>query len=102
MAKMTVDEASRALAKLTAAREKRVRARQGYRVMTFDPKTASESSSSDSGNSEYEAGARRADSAMTTRRIAARAPSTQDGNLGEGRLSGSWELRRSISAIWAS
>ena len=102
LAKPAVEEASRAFARSTAAREKRARAKRGLRVMAFDPKAASESPSSDGGDSEYDGGARRGDFAMTTRRIAARAPSTQDRDLCNGRLGGGWELPRSISAIWAS
>jgi hypothetical protein len=39
--------------------------------MALDPKAASESPSSDGGNSEYDGGARRSNFAMTTGRIAA-------------------------------
>jgi hypothetical protein len=102
LAKSAVEEAGRALAKSTTAHEKRAKARRGLRAMAFDPKAVSESSSSDGGDSEYEEGGRRGDLAMTTRRIAARAPSTQDRDLGDGRLGGGWELPRSVSAIWAS
>jgi hypothetical protein len=70
-AKMAVEEASRALARSTAARKKCAWAKRGHRVTAFDPKAASESPSSDGGDSEYDGGARRGDSAMTTRRIAA-------------------------------
>ncbi|GAA5972405.1 hypothetical protein JCM8115_004325 [Rhodotorula mucilaginosa] len=71
LAKRAVEEGGRALARSTAAREKRARAKRGLRAMAFDPKAASESPSSDGGDSEYDGGARRGDSAMTTRRIAA-------------------------------
>ncbi|KAG0653215.1 hypothetical protein C6P46_003316, partial [Rhodotorula mucilaginosa] len=84
LAKSAVEEAGRALAKSTTAHEKRAKARRGLRAMAFDPKAVSESSSSDGGDSEYEEGGRRGDLAMTTRRIAARAPSTQDRDLGDG------------------
>ena len=53
LAKTAVEEASRALARSTAAREKRARAKRGHRVIGFDPKAASESPSSDGGTSKY-------------------------------------------------
>ncbi|GAA5875901.1 hypothetical protein JCM3774_001117 [Rhodotorula dairenensis] len=76
LAKLAVVEASWALARLSAARAKRARAKRGLSVMAFDPKAASKSPSSDGGDSEYDRGARRGDFAMTTQRIADRAPST--------------------------
>jgi hypothetical protein len=58
-AKTVIEEASRALAKSTAACERRASARRDYPIMAFDLKTASKSSSSDGGNSEYEGGGRK-------------------------------------------
>ncbi|GAA5970127.1 hypothetical protein JCM8115_001250 [Rhodotorula mucilaginosa] len=101
-AKMAVEEGSRALARSTAARKKCAWAKRGHRVTAFDPKAASESPSSDGGDSEYEGGARGGDPAMTTRQVVARAPSTQDRDFGDERLGGGWESLRSISATWAS
>ena len=59
LAKTAVEEASRALAKSTAACERRARARRDYPVMVFDLKAASELSSSDGDNSKYEGGGRK-------------------------------------------
>ena len=39
---------------------------------------------------------------MTTRKVAARAPSTEDCDLSDGQVGGGWEPPISISAIWAS
>lgn len=72
LAKTAVEEASLALAKSTAAREKRTRAKRGLRAMAFGPNAATKLPFSD-GDSEYEGGVRRGDFAMTICQIAARA-----------------------------
>lgn len=41
LAKRAVEEGGRALARSTAAREKRAKAKRGLRAMTFDPKAVS-------------------------------------------------------------